>query len=391
MRPTDLNLRHLHAVVAAARSGTVSAAARIVNLTQPAITQGIAKLEREIGLSFFDRRPGGMEPTEAVRILAPRAEAALRLIGSTRVTAPQMRAFIALARGGSYAAAAASVGVREASLHRAVADLSIGLNEPLVVRRGRGVALTRQGQLVARRFRLAEAELRSALDELESHQGREVGRIAVGAMPLSRARLLPNAVAAFHRLHPQVDILLAEGSHAELIGPLRDGEIDLMVGALRESAREDDISQRPLFVDRPVVLAGAAHPLAKSSRPPSIDQLAAYSWIVPPEGTPLRAQWRQMFAMSGVEPPRVAVECGSVMLVRQLLIQTDHLTLLSPDQVAVELEAGWLACIGNAPGEPSRIIGAITRAEWRPTPMQRIFLNALVEEAKLIELRISTR
>src|SRR5687767_2191680 len=124
MEPAGFNLRHLRAVVATAASGSVSAAARQVNLTQPAITQGIAKLERAIGQPLFDRRPGGMEPTEAARILIPRADAALRLIASGRVTSPQMRAFTALARHGSYAGAAAETGIREASLHRAVADLS---------------------------------------------------------------------------------------------------------------------------------------------------------------------------------------------------------------------------------------------------------------------------
>jgi DNA-binding transcriptional LysR family regulator len=94
-----------------------------------------------------------------------------------------------------------------------------------------------------------------------------------------------------------------------------------------------------------------------------------------------------MFALSCVEPPRVAVECGSVIMVRQLLIQTEHLTLLSSDQVAVELEAGWLACIGDAPGEPTRVIGVTTRVEWRPTPIQRVFLDALEDEAKLMKAK----
>lgn len=384
MKPSDLNLRHLKAVVAAVETGSVSAAARAVNLTQPAITQGIAKLERAIGMPLFERRPGGIIPTEAARILAPRAEAALRLIGSGRVTAPQMRAFIALARGGSYAAAALATGIREASLHRAVSDLSVGLGQRLVERRGRGVALSVRGQSVARRFRLADAELRAALGELETLQGREVGRIAVGAMPLARARLLPNAMAAFNRRHPQIQLVIAEGSHAELIGPLRDGELDMLVGALREGPGGDDIVQRPLFVDRPVILGRAGHPLARSGGSSSVEELAAFKWVVPPEGTPLRAQWRQMFEDSGFEAPRVGIECGSVMMVRQLLMQSNYLTLLSPDQVAVELEAGWLASLGAAPGDPSRTIGVTTRAEWRPTGVQRAFLEALDQEARSI-------
>jgi DNA-binding transcriptional LysR family regulator len=380
----QLNLRHLKAVIATAESGSVSAAARQVNLTQPALTQGIARLEQAIGLPLFERRPGGMVPTDAASILIPRAAAALRMVGGTRVTVSQMRAFTALARHGSYAAAALASGVREASLHRAVGDLAIGLGQRLVERRGRGVALTGRGQVLARRFRLAEAELRAALAELAALQGREIGRIVIGAMPLSRARLLPTAVAAFNRVHPEIDIGIVEGSHADLVGPLRDGDIDIMIGALRDPAPADDLVQRPLFADRPVILGGARHPLARRAEQISAADLAGFDWIVPAEGTPLRAQWKQMFDLNGVKPPRVAIECGSVVMVRQLLVQSDYLTLLSPDQVALELEAGWLARIGKAPGNPSRTIGLTTRAGWRPTPLQASLVAAIDEAAEEI-------
>jgi DNA-binding transcriptional LysR family regulator len=203
-------------------------------------------------------------------------------------------------------------------------------------------------------------------------------------MPLSRARLLPNAIAAFLREQPEAALTIVEGSYAELIGPLREGDIDLMLGALRDPPPAADLVQRPLFRDRPVILGRAGHPLRREA-PPSARELAAFDWVVPPEGTPLRTQWRQLFVGSGVEPPRVAIECGSVIVVRQLLIQSDILTLLSPDQVAVELQAGWLARIGAAPGDPSRLIGITTRAGWRPTPLQRRFEIAIEEEATRIE------
>jgi DNA-binding transcriptional LysR family regulator len=383
--PNDLNLRHLRAAVATAASGSVSAAAARVNLTQPAVTQGIAKLERHVGLPLFVRRPDGMEPTDAARILLPRAEAALELIGSARVTAPQMRAFAALARRGSYAAAAAETGLRKPSLHRAVADLALGIGQRLVERRGAGVALTARGAALARRFRLAESELAAGLAEIEALKGREVGRIVVGAMPLSRARLLPDGIAAFHRAHPGVDIAVVEGSHADLVGPLRDGEIDLMLGALRGAAEAEGLVERPLFRDRPVMICRAGHPLLGEGRDPTAARLAEFDWVLPGEATPLRAQWRQMFAGSGVAPPRVAIECGSVIVIRQLLIQGDFLTLLSPDQVAVELEAGWLARLGPTPGDPSRLVGLTIRDGWRPTALQQRFLDTLAAAAKSIE------
>ena len=376
-----MNLRHLKAVTAIVDSGSISAAARAVNLTQPAITQAIAKIEAGLDTPLFERTPSGMVPTDAGRILASRAEVALQFVGSSRVTAPQMRAFIALARSGSYAGAATATGMREPSLHRAVTDLSLGIGHKLVERRGRGVALTGRGIQIARRFRLAQAELQSALDELARLRGREVGRIVIGAMPLSRAQLLPNAIGSFHKHHPDVDIMVVEGSYAEMAGPLRDGEIDLLLGALRE-VPSPDLQQSPLFVDRPVVLGRTGHPLDK--RNPTIKQLAAYPWIVPPAEAPLRKHWQQMFAGSGVSAPRVAIECGSVLVIRQLLMQDDYLTLLSPAQVAVELEAGWLSRICSAPGDPCRTIGLTCRADWRPTQLQKRFLDVIGTEARNI-------
>lgn len=384
-----MNIRHLGAVAAIVRSGSVTEAARLVNLTQPAVTQGIAKLEQQLGVSLFERTIIGMSPTQAGRMLAIRADAALRLIASPRVTATQMRAFIALARTGSYAAAAARTRLSEGSLHRAVADLSLGLGQRLTERRGRGLMLTVRGQAVARRFRLAEAELRSAIAELAALQGRDVGRISVGAMPLSRARLLPAAVADFHNKHPQIEIAIAEGSHAELVGPLRDGELDLIVGALRDPPPGDDLIQRKLFVDRPVVLGRARHPLALSKDPVRLKHLGVFPWIMPAEGTPLRGQWCQMFNAAARLPPPVPIESGSVMMIRELLVKSDFLTLLSPDQVAVELEAGWLVKIADVPIDVSRTIGLTVRADWRPTRLQHSFIAALETEARKIESRFS--
>jgi LysR family transcriptional regulator, regulator for genes of the gallate degradation pathway len=370
-----LNLRHLRAMAAIARLGSVSAAAQAVSISQPAITQGLAKLESQLATSLFERQPGGMEPTPAGRLLAPRTERALVHIGSRQVTMAQMRALLALAEAGSYPGAAQLTGLAQPTLHRALGDLAIALRRPLVERRGKGVGFTEAGRRTIRAFRLARAELEAGLAELESMNGREVGRIAVGAMPLARARILPAAVAAFHSEYPDVRVAIAEGAFGELIEPLRDGELDLMIGALRDPAPGADVVQQPLFADRPAIVARKGHPLAGAA--PDIAELARYSWIVPPPGTPLYNQWQSIFDMAGFKLPPVPVECGSVITIRQILIATDFLTLLSPDQVAVELEAGWLEIIADAPPGLSRTIGITTRNGWQPTALQAAFVEQL--------------
>ncbi len=383
LTPWSFNLRHLAAIAAVVNRGSVSAAAAAVHLTQPAVTQAIARVESLLGLQLFERRTDGMTPLEPARALAARIDTAMGLIGSRRVTTAQMRAFLAVADSGGYAGAAAHTGLSQPTLHRAIGDLSLILRRVLVERRGRGITLTEPGRRTARSFRLARTELEAGLSEALA--GRQSGpiRITVGAMPVSRARVLPKALATFNAAHPEVEIIVVEGSHGELVEPLRDGSVDLMIGALREPAPGPDLQQRALFRDQPTVLARAGHPLialAGGTLPPLAD-LARYPWIAPSPGAPLRAGFEAMFRSQGLEAPIVPIQCGSVMIIREILMQTDFLTLLSRDQVSVELAAGWLVSLGEPPGQFARTIGVTTRAQWRPSPMQADFITALQDAA----------
>ncbi len=370
------NIRHYAALAATVRHGSLSRAARAVNLTQPALTQAISGLEATLGATLFERGPAGMSPTEPALLLAPRAEAAIDLIGSPRVTGTQVRAFLAVVRAGSYAAASEASGISTASLHRAVADLSVALGQRLLDRHGRALVLTPAGERRARGFGLAMAELRAGLAEVAAWQGKAGGRIVVGAMPLSRARWLPETIVRFTAAHPGIDVAVHEGSHAELAGPLRDGEIDLILGALREEVTVDDLEQEAVFEDRPALVMRAGHPLLTAADTDAA--MFAYPWLLPGRETPLRRYWEGMVRALGRDIPHVGIECGSVMMLRQLLLSGDALTLLSPDQVSVELDAGVLAALPT-PVPVSRTIGIATRAGWRPTAAQAAFLALLRE------------
>jgi DNA-binding transcriptional LysR family regulator len=367
-------------MVEIAERGTMNAAAEAVNLTQPAITQALARLEQLLEIELFERRHDGMVPTEAADLLIPRIKAALEHVASPHVTMARLRALLALADSGSYSGASVLTGLSLPSLHRAVNDLSLSMRRPLVERRGKTVVLTENGLQIARSFRLARAELETGLSELQSLKGHETRRVAVGAMPLSRARVLPAAVARFLRKNPQVKVSIVEGSRGELVEPLRNAAIDLMVGALRDPLLEPDLEQRPLFEDHPAVIGRAGHPLA--GRNPGLAELTSYAWIIAGPETPLRSTWERMFTSAGQPLPPVPVESGSVMMIRNLLMNSDFLTLLSPDQVAVELEAGWLQVVASVPREFGRTIGMTTRASWRPTAVQAEFIVDLEAAAK---------
>jgi len=62
--PHQINLRQVEAFKAVIEAGTVSRAAAILNVSQPAVSKLIAHLEDDTGLKLFDRLKGRLAPTE---------------------------------------------------------------------------------------------------------------------------------------------------------------------------------------------------------------------------------------------------------------------------------------------------------------------------------------
>ncbi|MCD4661150.1 LysR family transcriptional regulator [Agrobacterium sp.] len=64
------NIAAIHSLVTACETGSLSAAARRLGITQPAVSQQIAALERSLGLVLVIRGRNGIRPTEAGKLVA---------------------------------------------------------------------------------------------------------------------------------------------------------------------------------------------------------------------------------------------------------------------------------------------------------------------------------
>jgi len=83
----DLNL--LRVFDAVARERHVTRAAQRLNLSQPAVSNALSRLRLALGDELFLRRPGGVEPTELARNLAPAVASVLdRLRDALSVETP---------------------------------------------------------------------------------------------------------------------------------------------------------------------------------------------------------------------------------------------------------------------------------------------------------------
>lgn len=74
-----MNFTHLAAFQAVVETGSVTAAAERLHVSQPALTREIRQLEERLGAVLFDRLPRGMQATEAGRLLAGYASQIFRL------------------------------------------------------------------------------------------------------------------------------------------------------------------------------------------------------------------------------------------------------------------------------------------------------------------------
>lgn len=378
------NLRHLRVFQSVAQSGSVTRAAETAHVSQPAVTQALAKLERLAGQPLFLRRPQALFLTHAGDVLAARVARSFALLDpvlsdlAPRLTltasSAQLQALIATREAENFTLAARRMGLAQPTVHRAVSQLEQEAGRALFERTAHGLVATRPAQALAQAARLAFAELDQAEADLAELLGREVGRIVIGAMPLSRSSLLPQAIARFRKRRPTLPVRALDGPYADMIAGLRRGEVDFLIGALRDPAPIGDIVQVPLFDDRLQIVARSGHP-ALDLPNPTLTDLMAYPFVVSPEGAPARTAFDRITSRAG-HPPSL-VETGSMILMRELLRISDHLGCISQTQIAAEISLGALVPVPIDLADTARPIGLTHRADWLPTRAQAEFLEDL--------------
>jgi DNA-binding transcriptional LysR family regulator len=378
------NLRHLRVFLSVARTGSVTRAAEDARVSQPAVTQALGKLERLAGQPLFLRRPTGLFLTRTGELLAARVARAFALLDpalteiaprlTLTATTAQLQALIATREAENFTLAARRIGLAQPTIHRAVSTLEQEAGRALFERTAHGLVATRPAQALAQAARLAFAEIEQAEADVADLAGREVGRIVIGAMPLSRSYLLPRAIARFRKRRPTLPVKALDGPYGDMMAGLRRGEVDFLIGALRDPAPIGDIVQEALFEDGLNIVARPGHP-ALSMPAPRLADLMAYPFVVGTQGAPGRLIFDRITAPLGTPPS--LVETGSMILMRELLRISDHLGCISHLQIEAEIGLGALVRVPVDLTDTRRPIGVTHRADWLPTRAQAEFIEDL--------------
>lgn len=267
-----------------AEQGAASLAALNLFRTQSAITRSIRDLEHTLAISLFERHARGMLLTDLGKIILPRAQSAIRELNripallsrlqqrddrNSEALEPiwlfndrRLQIFLSLYRQHHTLRVAKALDITQPAVSAALKVLEKGAGMKLFHRTPKGMMPTPAGHEIAPCISRALNEIRHIPEDIAAHKGALTGAVRVGALPLSRARILPQAAIKLISRHPDIKIVTNEGGFTALLAELRAGDIDFIVGALRHEEKVLEIHSELLFGEELILLTRPNHPLS---------------------------------------------------------------------------------------------------------------------------------
>ena len=179
-------------------------------------------------------------------------------------TLRQMRAFIALARTGSFTLAAEYLHVTQAALSGLIKELEQTLGVKVVDRSTRKIALTDMGRELYPLFSKMIDDLDGALQDIASQSNLKKGVVRIAAPQLMSCTLLPEVIAGYRAAYPDIQVRLVDCAVESVTARVLSGEVDVAIGPEREPSAQVDAA---VLFEMPFVLVfPRAHPLEARER-----------------------------------------------------------------------------------------------------------------------------
>jgi DNA-binding transcriptional LysR family regulator len=171
--------------------------------------------------------------------------------------AVRLRVLAAVAAHGSVTKAAEELHYSQPSVSHHLARLEAETGVRLVRKVGRGIRLTEEGELLARRAAEIVGRLDAAHDELSAFAGLNRGRVRVAGFQSALSELVPQAAIALTAAHPNLELRLVDAHPEVALRMLRGGEVDCAVVFRYDDAEPEGVRTRHLFDDPMYLLSKA--------------------------------------------------------------------------------------------------------------------------------------
>jgi DNA-binding transcriptional LysR family regulator len=285
-----------------------------------------------------------------------------------------IEAILAVARHGSFRAAAAELGIAQPSISARVRHAEDVLGVKLFHRTTRRVTITSHGERLVARAEQAMAELRMLAQEFRDESRLKRGRVVLGATPTIASALIPSIIQRFRERWPGIEVVL----HDDLLGRALDrvhrGEIDF---AVTPSADPDErFDCEPLSDEEFVLAAPKDHPLVQTDTV-TLAQASKYPLLTLPRETATHEMLANAYAAQGL-PFRPSFETHNAISVVALVKAGFGITFMPVGMLSM-FDMTELGTAHITPGGLYRTV-SITRAKGRAIqPAGEALIEALRE------------
>ncbi|MFD0958580.1 LysR family transcriptional regulator [Paenibacillus chungangensis] len=198
----------------------------------------------------------------------------------------QLYYFVKVAKKEHVTQAAEELHVAQSAVSRQIHQLEEELGVKLFVQKGRNLQLTPVGALFLKRAEVILADLERAVIEIHEFLDPEKGEIRLGFPHSLGISLVPQVVAAFRKLHPNVKFRFKQGMYPSLIRDLTKGEIDLAFISPFPKEHEQ-VCGEVLLTEELYAILPPGHPLS-SEKGIELKRLEHETFVLFSEGYSLR-------------------------------------------------------------------------------------------------------
>lgn len=257
-----------------------------------------------------------------------------------RATLVQLRSFEAVVRLGAVGKAAQALNLAQPTVSTQLKELASATGLTLLQLQGRGLVATAHGERLAQ----AAREMFAAWQRFEDHaaelQGLKRGRLQLAAVTTTEY-FLPDLLGPFAQAHPGIHIELAVENRDAVVARLERGSDEL--AAMMLPPDHLPLNRWPFLANPLVVVAAAAHPLARRKRL-TLAQLLGEPLLVREAGSGTRLALERLLAERQVQwPPRMAL--GSNEAIKHAVRAGLGLAVLSRHTLSADPAADGLAVL----------------------------------------------
>lgn len=286
-----------------------------------------------------------------------------------------------LVHTGSQSETAALMHITQPALSKWLRELEAQADCALLQRQ-RPLRLTAQGEVL---LRYAERVLGDSLrtgKEMEAIRAGSSGLLRVGVLRAVAPVLVPRAILRCREQAPRLQIRLFEDSLDNLLPALRRHELDCVIGRLHGEALGREFQSEALYEEPVLAIVRRSHPLLTKPRPTLADA-AAYPWILPLPGMPMRVRLEAEFAAANTRLPLEQVESASLIINEMLLLASDMVSVVSQQLAQHYEQSGKLAILPLTMRQALGPVGLLWIDE-SPTNALRGFLQIVREESSVL-------